>query len=56
VRDSSVYIGAVALAARDYGGDGRAVVLVHGGPGPNLAIWDEFAPKLTGRVGLWISG
>lgn len=34
----------VELAARDYGGTGRPLVLLHGGPGQNLATWDHFVP------------
>ncbi len=39
----------VRLAARDYGGTGRPVILVHGGPGPTLTSWDGFAPRLVDR-------
>lgn len=48
-RDLSVDAGGVRLAVRDYGGEGRPLILVHGGPGPNLAIWDGFAPRLVDR-------
>jgi pimeloyl-ACP methyl ester carboxylesterase len=49
VHDFTVDLGSLTLACREYGGSGRPVVLVHGGPGLNLAIWDEFAPLLTDR-------
>ena len=39
----------VRLAIRDYGGDGRALVFVHGGPGPNLTSWESFAPRMIGQ-------
>jgi pimeloyl-ACP methyl ester carboxylesterase len=45
--DVVVQNGDVALAVRDYGGVGRFIVLVHGGPGQNLATWDDFAPLLS---------
>ena len=48
--DATVPGRGVMLAARDYGGAGRAVVLIHGGPGQNLATWDSFVPHLGGRV------
>jgi pimeloyl-ACP methyl ester carboxylesterase len=47
--DRFVDNGGVRLSVRDYGGAGPAVVLVHGGPGQNLATWDDFAPLLTPR-------
>jgi pimeloyl-ACP methyl ester carboxylesterase len=37
----------VTIAVRDYGGSGRPAILVHGGPGQNLATWDDFAPRLA---------
>lgn len=46
-RDTTVRNGNLKIAVRDYGGVGRPIVLVHGGPGQNLATWDEFAPALT---------
>ncbi len=36
------------IAVRDYGGDGRTLIFIHGGPGPNLASWDAFARRLSG--------
>ncbi len=48
-RDFTVDSGGIRLAARDYGGSGRPVVLLHGGPGPTLATWNSFAPRLTGK-------
>jgi len=47
MRDGTIDNGGVRLAVRDYGGDGRPIVLVHGGPGQNLAAWDAFAPSLA---------
>jgi pimeloyl-ACP methyl ester carboxylesterase len=49
-RDLFVDAGGVRLAVRDYGGEGRPLILLHGGPGPNLAVWDRFAPRLVGRL------
>jgi pimeloyl-ACP methyl ester carboxylesterase len=46
-KDLIVDSGGVRLAVRDYGGKGRPLIFVHGGPGPNLASWDEFARSLT---------
>ncbi len=46
--DLVVVSGGVRLAVRDFGGDGRALVFVHGGPGPNLASWDSFAARMAG--------
>lgn len=37
----------VRLAVRDYGGEGQPLVFVHGGPGPNLALWDAFARRMA---------
>ena len=48
-QDLFVDSGEIRLAVRDYGGAGQPVVLVHGGPGPNLTSWDELPPRLTGR-------
>jgi pimeloyl-ACP methyl ester carboxylesterase len=45
--DTTVDNNGVRIAVRDYGGAGRPAVLVHGGPGQNLAAWDDFAPTLT---------
>jgi pimeloyl-ACP methyl ester carboxylesterase len=45
-RDTTIDNRGVCIATRDYGGGGRAVVLIHGGPGQNLATWDAFAPML----------
>jgi pimeloyl-ACP methyl ester carboxylesterase len=36
------------LAVRDHGGDGPAVLLLHGAGG-NLLAWEHFAPLLTGK-------
>ena len=52
VKDLSINSGAVRLAVREYGGEGTPLILVHGGPGPNLAFWDSFAPRLVDRLGL----
>lgn len=38
--------GPMRLAARDYGGDGTAVLLLHG-LGGSVDVWDRFAPPLT---------
>jgi pimeloyl-ACP methyl ester carboxylesterase len=38
------------LAARDYGGDGEPAILIHGGPGQNLATWDTFVPHLAPEI------
>jgi pimeloyl-ACP methyl ester carboxylesterase len=40
----------VTLAVRDYGGDGEPAILVHGGPGQNLATWDTFVPHLAPEI------
>ena len=45
-RDTTIRNGNLNLAVRDYGGNGRPIVLVHGGPGQNLATWDDFAAAL----------
>jgi pimeloyl-ACP methyl ester carboxylesterase len=46
-RDEVIAGEGVQLAARDYGGVGRSIVLVHGGPGQNLATWDHFIPHIA---------
>lgn len=46
MRDFTVSAGPVQLAVRDYGGDGRPVVLLHG-LSSNVCIWDHAAPLLT---------
>jgi pimeloyl-ACP methyl ester carboxylesterase len=48
--DETINNDGVAIATRDYGGDGRALIFIHGGPGQNLATWDEFAPMLDADV------
>ena len=45
--DARIDPGGTAIAVRDYGGIGLVVLLLHGGPGQSLAIWDEFTPYLT---------
>jgi pimeloyl-ACP methyl ester carboxylesterase len=40
----------VTLAVRDYGGAGEPAILVHGGPGQNLATWDTFVPHLAAEM------
>jgi len=45
--DDVIDSGDVRLAVRDYGGTGRSLVLLHGGPGQNLATWDRFVPYLS---------
>jgi pimeloyl-ACP methyl ester carboxylesterase len=45
--DSVINNDGVRIAVRDYGGKGRPLVLVHGGPGQNLAAWDALAPLLA---------
>lgn len=44
--DHEVPVAGGTLVARDYGGDGPEVVLIHGA-GHNAAAWDGFAPLLT---------
>lgn len=48
--DSMIAGTGVTIAVRDYGGSGRPAILVHGGPGQNLATWDEFVPRLAPEV------
>lgn len=43
--DFKLFCGDVELAVRDYGGEGRPVVLVHGG-NASLAYYDDLAPKI----------
>lgn len=47
MRDLFVDSGGIRLAVRDYGGEGHPLVFVHGGPGPNLALWDAFARRMA---------
>jgi pimeloyl-ACP methyl ester carboxylesterase len=42
----TVAYGEIALAVRDYGGDGPAVLLLHGA-GSALVVWSQVAPELT---------
>lgn len=49
MEDLFVNSNGIRLAVRDYGGEGRPLVLVHGGPGPNLISWDSFAHRMAGR-------
>jgi pimeloyl-ACP methyl ester carboxylesterase len=37
----------IRIAVRDFGGNAAPVVLIHGGPGQNLATWDDLAPRLA---------
>lgn len=46
MRDFHVDAGGYRVAVRDWGGDGPAIVLLHGG-GANLADWDVVAPLLA---------
>lgn len=46
--DEVVLNDGVELAVRDHGGGGQALILVHGGPGQNLATWDHFVPQIAG--------
>ncbi len=48
--DSIVEGAGATLAVRDYGGSGKPAILVHGGPGQNLATWDDFAPRLAPSI------
>ena len=47
--DLFVDSGGIRLAVRDYGGEGRPLIFVHGGPGPNLVSWDRFARRMVDR-------
>jgi pimeloyl-ACP methyl ester carboxylesterase len=49
-RDLKVTGSGVTLAVRDYGGEGVPAILVHGGPGQNLATWDTFVPHLAPEI------
>ena len=48
--DTTIAGAGVTLAVRDYGGLGLPAILIHGGPGQNLATWDEFAPHLAPEI------
>lgn len=47
--DREVPVEGGTLVARDYGGSGPDVVLIHGA-GHNVAAWDHFAPLLTDQL------
>lgn len=49
VVERMVHSGGLRLAVRDLGGSGRPVVLVHGGPGPNLGFFRSFPDLLSAR-------
>jgi pimeloyl-ACP methyl ester carboxylesterase len=49
MRDFFIESGDVRLAVRDYGGEGRSLLFVHGGPGPNLGLWEDFPQRFAGR-------
>ncbi|GCE29644.1 hypothetical protein KDA_51280 [Dictyobacter alpinus] len=44
--DSSIQIGEISIAVRDFGGNGLPVVLLHGG-GRNLCDWHRTVPFLS---------
>ena len=46
MNDVYVESNGVRIAVKGYGGEGTPVVFIHGGPGPNLGEWDDFAPRL----------
>lgn len=48
-RDVTIDATGTRIAVRDYGGSGRDLLFLHGGPGPNLGAWDRFAQRMTGR-------
>lgn len=45
--DAMIAGAGITIAVRDYGGSGKPAILVHGGPGQNLATWDDLAPRLA---------
>lgn len=49
ISERRVVADGICLAVRDYGGEGRTLVFLHGGPGPNLSSWDGFARSLRQR-------
>jgi pimeloyl-ACP methyl ester carboxylesterase len=46
IQDQLVWQGEIAIALRDYGGDGSPLILLHGGT-RNLGDWELIAPVLT---------
>ena len=48
--DIEIENGGVTIAVRDYGGVGRDAEFIHGGPGQNLATWDDFIPYVIADV------